>query len=419
MSVRIARDIHLNKLIRSKHNGMIKVITGVRRCGKSYLLFKLFCEHLKSCGVFEDHIIKINLEDRRNKSLRNPDALLAYIDSKMKDGAMYYILLDEIQLVEEFEDVLNSYLTVPNADVYVTGSNSKFLSTDVITEFRGRGYEIHIAPLCFREFYSVFNGTREQAFAEYSTYGGLPIVALSETHEEKSNYLKSLFETTYITDIKERYRIKNDAELGELIDILSSSIGCLTNAKKLADTFKTVKNVNISHNTIKNYLQILQEAFLVTKANRYDVKGKNYIATPSKFYFTDLGLRNARINFRQVEVTHLMENIIYNELLLCGMDVDVGVVTINEKNISGAYQRKQLEVDFVCNRGSKRYYIQSAYRLASEEKLTQELKSLRNIDDYFTKIVITDEPILPHHNEEGIMFMNIYDFLLNPDRFIQ
>jgi len=419
MAVKINRDIHLNKLIRSKHNGMIKVITGIRRCGKSYLLFNLFSEHLKSCGIDDSHIIKVNLEDRRNSSLRNPDALLAHIDGQMKDKGMYYILLDEIQMVAEFEDVLNSYLSVPNADVYVTGSNSRFLSTDVITEFRGRGYEIHIVPLSFREYCSVYGGTREQAFANYSTYGGLPIVALLETHEEKSNYLKTLLDTTYITDIKERYKIKNDMELEELIDILSSSIGGLTNTKKLADTFQSVKGVKISHHTIKNYLQILQEAFLVTRAYRYDVKGKSYIATPSKFYFTDLGLRNARLNFRQVEVTHLMENIVYNELLLRGMDVDIGVVTINEKNANGTYQRKQLEVDFVCNQGSKRYYIQSAYHLSSEEKMAQELKSLRNIDDNFTKIVITDDPILPHHNEDGIMLMNIYDFLLDPKSFVQ
>lgn len=419
MAVGIKRDIHLSKLIRSKHNGMIKVVTGIRRCGKSYLLFNLFCEHLKLNGVDDKHIIKINLEDRRNAALRNPDTLLSHIDSQMTDDGMYYILLDEIQMVSEFEDVLNSYLSVPNADVYVTGSNSKFLSSDVITEFRGRGYEIHIAPLSFSEFYSVYNRTKEEAFAEYSTYGGLPAVALSETHEEKSNYLKTLFATTYVKDIKERYKIKNDDELEELIDILSSSIGGLTNPKKLADTFLSLEGVKISHHTIKSYLQILQEAFLITKANRYDVKGKSYIASPSKYYFTDLGLRNARLNFRQVELAHLMENMIYNELLLRGMDVDVGVVTINEKNDVGVYQRKQLEVDFVCNQGSRRYYIQSAYRLPSEEKIQQELKSLLNIGDSFTKIVVTNEPILPHHNEDGIVFVNIYDFLLNPNSIVQ
>lgn len=419
MAVEIKRDIHLSKLIRSKHNGMIKVVTGIRRCGKSYLLFNLFCEHLKSVGIDDNHIIKVNLEDRRNATLRNPDALLAYIDSQITDAGMHYILLDEIQMVPEFEDVLNSYLSVPNADVYVTGSNSKFLSSDVITEFRGRGYEIHIAPLSFSEFYSAYNGTKEGAFAEYSTYGGLPAVALCETHEEKSNYLKTLFSTTYIKDIKERYKIKNDDELEELIDILSSSIGGLINPKKLSDTFLSLKGTKISHHTIKSYLQILQEAFLITRADRYDVKGKSYIATPSKYYFTDLGLRNARLNFRQVEVAHLMENMIYNELLLRGMDVDVGVITVNEKDATGVYQRKQLEVDFVCNQGSRRYYIQSAYRLPSDEKIQQELKSLLNISDNFKKIVVTDEPILPHHNDDGIIFVNIYDFLLNPSSLIQ
>lgn len=418
MAVKINRDIHLNKLIRSKHNGMIKVITGIRRCGKSFLLFNLFYEHLKSCDIDDKHIIKINLEDRHNAALRNPDALLAYIDNRMSDEKMYYILLDEIQTVAEFEDVLNSYLSRRNADVYVTGSNSKFLSTDVITEFRGRGYEIHIAPLCFSEFYSTYNGSIEQAFAEYSTYGGMPVIALMGTHEEKSNYLKTLFATTYITDIKERYKIKNDDYLEELIDILASSVGGLTNAKKISDTFRSVESANISHHTIQNYLQILQEAFLITRADRYDVKGKNYIATPSKYYFTDPGLRNARLNFRQVEVTHFMENIIYNELLMRGMDTDVGVVTVNEKNAKGLYQRKQLEVDFVCNQGSHRYYIQSAYRLPSEEKLRQELKPLQSIDDSFTKIVIVGEPILMHRNDDGIIFINIYDFLLKPENVL-
>ena len=411
----IKRDIYLNKLIASKHNGMIKVVTGMRRCGKSYLLFKLFYDHLKAFGVDDEHIIKIDLEDRRNKMLRNPDVLLAHIDERMKSNDMYYIILDEVQHVNEFEDVLNSYLKVSNADVYVTGSNSKFLSKDVVTEFRGRGDEIRMAPLCFREFMLVYNGTREQALEEYLTYGGLPkLIDLTED-AKKMEYLEGLFEKTYLTDIKERYNIKNDAELEELIDIIASSIGGLTNPTKLGNTFKTVKKTSISVNTIKSYLDILQDAFLVEKSIRYDIKGKKYIDTPAKYYFSDLGLRNARINFRQYEVTHLMENLIYNELRLRGMTVDVGIVVINTKNEEGKSQRKQLEVDFVCNQGSKRYYIQSALRLPTEEKRDQELRSLKNIDDSFQKFIITEDPIKRYQDNNGVIFMNIYEFLMDGD----
>ena len=312
----IKRDIHLKKLIDSKHNGMIKVVTGVRRCGKSYLLFNLFCHHLKEAGIAADHIIKVDLEDRRNKELRDPDALLRYIDSHMTDQQMYYILLDEVQHVNEFEDVLNSYLKIENADVYVTGSNSRFLSTDVITEFRGRGDEIKIAPLCFREFMSVYQGTKEKGLEEYMLYGGLPKVLDYPTVERKIEYLKSLFKKTYLTDIKERYKIKNDDDLEELIDIVASSIGGLTNPSKLENTFQTVKHSNITHTTIKSYLDMLQDVFLIERSVRYDIKGRKYIDTPAKYYFSDLGLRNARINFRQYEETHLMENLIYNELRL-------------------------------------------------------------------------------------------------------
>ena len=348
----IKRDIHLKKLIDSKHNGMIKVVTGVRRCGKSYLLFNLFCQHLKEEGIADNHIIKVDLEDRRNKALRHPDALLDYIDSRMKDQQMYYILLDEVQHVNEFEDVLNSYLKIDNADVYVTGSNSRFLSTDVITEFRGRGDEIRIAPLSFREFMSVYQGTREKGLEEYMLYGGLPKIVEFTTVERKAEYLRGLFKKTYLTDIKERYKIKNDEDLEELIDIVASSIGGLTNPTKLENTFLTVKHSNISHTTIKAYLDMLQDAFLIEKSVRYDIKGRKYIDTPSKYYFSDLGLRNARINFRQNEETHLMENLIYNELRLRGMSVDVGIVVKNEKDINGVSVRKQLEVDFVCNSGA-------------------------------------------------------------------
>lgn len=409
----IERNIHLQKLIEGKHNGMIKVVTGIRRSGKSFLLFNLFVNHLKEQGVAPDHIIGIDLEDRRNKTLRDPDALLQFIDGRMKDDKMYYILIDEIQHVPEFEDVLNSYLKVENADVYVTGSNSKFLSKDVITEFRGRGDEIKIGPLTFREYMSVFEGTREAAFEEYLIYGGLPKVALLTDRKKKVSYLKGLFEKVYLTDIKERYKIKNDDDLSELIDVLASSIGGLTNPSKLENTFATVKHSNITHQTLKSYLDILQEVYLVEKTVRYDIKGRRYIDTPSKFYFTDLGLRNARIGFRQFEVTHLMENLIYNELRARGMEVDVGVVTQNVKDENGVSVRKQLEVDFVCNQGSKRYYIQSALRLPTEEKREQELRSLKLIDDNFQKFVITEDPISMYQDNNGVVFMNVYEFLLN------
>ena len=409
----IERNIHLQKLIEGKHNGMIKVVTGIRRSGKSFLLFNLFVNHLKEIGVTPDHIIGIDLEDRRNKSLRDPDALLQFIDGKMKDDNMYYILIDEIQHVPEFEDVLNSYLKVENADVYVTGSNSKFLSKDVITEFRGRGDEIKIGPLTFREYMSVFEGTREAAFEEYLIYGGLPKVALLTDRKKKVSYLKGLFAKVYLTDIKERYKIKNDDDLSELIDVLASSIGGLTNPTKLENTFTTVKHSNITHQTLKSYLDILQEVYLVEKSVRYDIKGRRYIDTPSKFYFTDLGLRNARIGFRQFEITHLMENLIYNELRARGMEVDVGVVTQNVKDENVVSVRKQLEVDFVCNQGSKRYYIQSALRLPTEEKREQELRSLKLIDDNFQKFVITEDPISIYQDNNGIVYMNIYEFLLN------
>jgi len=414
----IKRSIYLQKLIDSKHNGMIKVVTGMRRCGKSYLLFTLFFNHLKENGVEDSHIIQVDLEDRRNKALRDPDALLEYIDGKMTDSKMYYILLDEVQHVREFEDVLNSYLKVKNADVYVTGSNSKFLSKDVITEFRGRGDEIKIAPLCFREFMSVYEGSREQALEEYLTYGGLPKLVTITGKEKKIEYLKGLFTKTYLTDIKERYKIKNDSDLEELIDVIASSIGGLMNPTKIENTFATVKHSRISHNTIKNYLDILQDVFLIEKSIRYDIKGRKYIDTPAKYYFSDIGLRNAHINFRQYEITHLMENLIYNELRLRGLAVDVGVVVINTKDENGISQRKQLEVDFVCNQGSKRCYIQSALRLPTEEKREQELRSLKNIDDSFQKFVITEDPIKKYQDDNGIVFMNIYEFLLDENSLL-
>lgn len=410
----VNRDIYLQKLIRSKHNGMIKVITGVRRCGKSYLLFNLFCEHLKASGVDDEHIIKVDLEDRRNKTLCDPDKLLEYIDSRLTDDGQYYILLDEIQKVDEFEDVLNSYLKMQNVDVYVTGSNSKLLSKDIITEFRARGYEIKVRPLCFREYMSVYQGpSREQALLEYMTYGGLPQTLTMESAEEKEDYLKSLFTSTYIRDIKERYKIVNDADLEELIDVMASSIGGLTNPLKLQNTFKTVKQSSITFDTIKRYLDIMQDAFLIEKSVRYDIKGRKYIDTPAKYYFEDLGLRNARLNFRQIEETHLMENLLYNELRLRGLSVDVGQVVYNYKDEEGKSQRKVLEVDFVCNRGGKRYYIQSALSLPTPEKVEQELNSLLRIDDNFQKMIIVGGMTPTHINDNGIIIMNIYDFLLN------
>ena len=411
----IKRDLYLQQLIDRRHNGMIKVVTGVRRCGKSYLVFNLFNDYLKSQCVDDKHIIKVNLENRRNKKFRNPDALLEYIDAQLIDQDMYYILLDEVQLVDEFEDVLNSYLDVPNADVYVTGSNARFLSKDVITEFRGRGDEVKIYPLSFAEFMSAFGGSNQLGLDEYMTFGGLPLILSYKTEEQKSAYLKNLFEETYIKDIKERYNIRHEEEFEELLNIISSSIGSLTNPTKLSKTFQSVKHVTVNPETIKYYLEYLCDSFLVSKAMRYDVKGKKYIDTPYKYYFTDMGLRNARINFRQDEKTHLMENVIYNELLIRGFNVDVGVVPVVTRDANGKQVRTQLEIDFVCNQGSKRYYIQSAFRMNDEEKQQNEQAPLTKVNDSFKKIIITGEEGLIHRNEQGITTMSIYDFLLNPN----
>jgi predicted AAA+ superfamily ATPase len=412
----IKRDIYLNKLVARKHNGMIKVITGMRRSGKSYLLFTLFCSHLKSEGVDDRHTIKIDLEDRRNKELRDPDKLLAYIDSQLVDSRMYYILLDEVQLVHEFEDVLNSFLKIDNVDVYATGSNAKFLSKDIITAFRGRGDEVKVHPLCFREFISATPGKkREEALLEYMTYGGLPQIVSMETAGQKEDYLKGLFTHTYLKDIKERYNIKNDNDMEELIDVISSSIGGLTNPLKLQNTFKSVKGSSLSADTIKNYLDLLQDAFLIEKSARYDIKGKKYIDTPAKYYFEDLGLLNARLNFRQTEPTHLMENLLYNELRVRSLLVDVGEIIVNKKDANGVSQRKHLEVDFVCNRGFKRYYIQSALALPTQEKIDQEFNSLLRINDSFQKMVIVGGLAPTYQNDNGIIVMNIFDFLMNED----
>lgn len=413
--MKIGRDVYLNKLISKRHNGLIKVVTGMRRCGKSYLLFNLFKEYLVNEGVAENHIIEIAFDSFENKRYRDPEVLFPYIMEKMSDERMYYVLLDEVQMLDDFESVLNSLGRKQNVDVYVTGSNAKFLSKDIITEFRGRGDEVHMYPLTFGEFMSVYDGDKQEGWRDYVLFGGIPLVLGFETADQKSDFLKSLFEETYISDITGRNNIRNKAELEELLNILSSAIGSLTNPSKLSATFKSVKNKSISKDTIIKYIDYLRDSFLIDSAIRYDIKGKKYINTPSKYYFTDLGLRNARLNFRQVEETHVMENIIFNELKVRGYNVDVGVVVMNEVDKNGKKIRKQLEVDFVCNKGSKRFYIQSAYALPDKEKMEQEQRSLVNTGDGFKKIIITKDAVAPLYNEEGILVMSVYDFLLNPD----
>ena len=411
----INRDIYLNRLIASKHNGLIKIITGLRRCGKSYLLFKLFKEHLRNVGVDDNHIIQVDLEDRRNKNLRNPDVLLAHIDSKMKDNDMYYILLDEVQCVKDFEDVLNSYLKIENADIYVTGSNSKFLSTDIITEFRGRGTQICVHPLSFAEIMSVDQRHPIDVWNDYYTYGGLPLVLSLSTDEAKESYLKDLYAKVYLTDIKDRYSIRCDSELQELLQIIASTIGSPTNPSKLENTFKSVKNVTLSSKTINTYLSYLEDAFLIEKSIRYDIKGKKYINTLAKHYFTDMGIRNAILGFMQMEENHIMENVIYNELRIRGYSVDVGMVETRPLNSEGKRIRKQYEVDFVANRGSQRYYIQSAFIMPTDSKERQESNSLLNIDDAFKKIIIVKDYIKPKRNQLGIITIGLIDFLLKPE----
>ena len=407
----IKRDNYLAKLIDRQHNGLVKVITGIRRSGKSYLLFELFYNYLKEQGIDDNHIIKIAFDDRANKKYRDPDELYNYISSLIVDEEQYYVLLDEVQFVDEFEDVLNSFLHIKNVDTYVTGSNAKFLSKDIITEFRGRGDEIHISPLSFKEFFSVYEGTKEEAWNEYCLYGGLPKVLEYNSDEDKVAYLKNIFEETYIMDIKERHKIRNNVELAELLDILSSSIGSLTNPKKLADTFKSVKQISIHSDTINKYLEYLTDSYLISHSKRYDIKGKKYINTPSKYYFVDIGLRNARLNFRQNEESHIMENIIYNELKIRGFNLDVGVVEYS-KAVDGKSVRVQAEVDFVCNKADKRYYIQSALTIPDKEKMLQEQNSLVRIGDSFKKIIIVKDAIKTHYNEDGVLILNLFDFLL-------
>lgn len=411
----IKRDHYLNKLIGHKKNGLVKIVTGIRRCGKSYLLFKLFRDHLISSGVKEDHIISVALDDYGNKRLLDPDELYRHVKNSITDDGDYYILLDEIQLVKDFESVVNGFLHINSADVYVTGSNSKFLSSDVVTEFRGRGDEIRVYPLNFSEFYSAYGGDFDSAWLMFCNYGGMPLCLSMQTQEDKGKYLTNLFETTYLADIINRNNLRGNAEINELTDILASSIGSLTNPLKLSAAFGSTKRVKLSAGTISVYLGYLQDAFLIEKALRFDIKGKKYINTPAKYYFVDMGLRNARFSFRQQEYTHIMENVIYNELRARGYSVDVGVVeTVGKEN--GVSLRKSLEVDFVVNSGDRRYYIQSAYNIPSEEKLKREQASLLSINDAFRKLIIVDRPILSGYNEQGIIMLPLKDFLLDPEK---
>ena len=411
----IKRDSYLEQLKIRKDNGMIKIITGIRRCGKSFLLFVLFKKYLLESGVDHDHIIEIALDGIENEELRDPKKCYRYIKDAMKDEQKYYLLLDEVQFMPRFEEVLNSLLRIGNIDVYVTGSNSKFLSSDIVTEFRGRGDEIRIYPLSFAEFYAVFDGDFDDAWEEYMIYGGLPQVVKFSVERQKAEYFKNIFNNVYIKDVVERNRIQNVDEINTLVDILASGIGAPTNPTKISNTFKSERGINYSNKTISNHIDYLAEAFLISKAERYDIKGRKYVGANRKYYFSDIGLRNARLNFRQQEPTHIMENIVYNELLIRGYNVDVGIVDVFAKSSEGKKVHKQLEVDFVVNQGSQRYYIQVAYDMTSEEKQTQELNSLRNIPDSFKKLVIVNGTKKPWRNEEGFVIMGMKYFLLNAD----
>lgn len=411
----IKRDSYLEQLKIRKDNGMIKIITGIRRCGKSYLLFVLYKKYLLESGVDNDHIIEIALDGIENEGLREPKICYQYIKDSMKDEQKYYLLLDEVQFMPRFEEVLNSLLRISNIDVYVTGSNSKFLSSDIVTEFRGRGDEVRIYPLSFAEFYATFDGDYDDAWEEYMVYGGLPQVAQFSTERQKAEYLKNIFNNVYIKDVVERNRIQNVDEIGTLVDILASAIGSPTNPTKISNTFKSERGINYSNKTISNHIDYLAEAFLISKAERYDIKGRKYVGANLKYYFSDIGLRNARLNFRQQEPTHIMENIVYNELLIRGYNVDVGVVDVLKKNSEGKRVHKQLEVDFVVNQGNQRYYIQVAYDMTSEEKQEQEFNSFRNIPDSFKKIIIVNGSKKPWINDEGFVIMGMKYFLLNAD----
>lgn len=410
----IKRDFYLNQLIKKDGNGQIKIITGIRRCGKSYLLKKIFYKYLLQNND-KDHIIYIPLDIKANEPLLDGNKFIEYVNSLIKDNKKYYLLLDEIQMMDDFVPVLNTYLYEDNIEVYVTGSNAKLLSRDVVTEFRGRGDEIHVYPLSFKEYLDAFDGDQYQAYEQYSIYGGLPYTLAFETDNERSKYLKDLFEETYIRDIIERNNVTNVEELNELLNIISSQIGSLTNPFNLQNTFKSKKNVTLSDKTISNYLDYFIDAFLITKAQRYDIKGKNYINTPYKYYFEDIGLRNARLNFRQIDKGHTMENIVYNELLRRGYNVDVGVVEVNETNEKGIHIKPKYEVDFVCNQGNKRIYVQSAFEMQDSVKEKQERKSLLNINDSFKKVIILGDVSKPRMDDNGIITMGIFYFLLNED----
>lgn len=427
--MQIERNVYLNKLIARKHNGFVKVITGIRRCGKSYLLNTLFYQHLLESGIEDSHIIRFAFDSAQNlmligedlmeieegKRKVDPEKFMTYINDKIVDDGMYYLLLDEVQNLGYFEAVLNGYLRKDNVDVYVTGSNSKFLSSDIITEFAGRGDEVHVLPLSFSEFFSVYDGSKEEAFDDYMVYGGLPSVALMQTEEQKVAYLTTQITNVYLRDIVKRYNLQSDEDIGELLDILASGISTLVNPRKLAGTFKSVKGSTISEVTVAKYIGHMAESFLISKAKRYDVKGKHYIDTPFKVYFEDIGLRNARLNFRQIEPSHIMENIIYNELRARNYSVDVGVVEINERQESGHYVRKQTEIDFIAGKGSQKYYIQSALSLDLETKLQQEIRPLTNTGDSFKKIVVVKDNILPSRDENGILTLGLKQFLTEPN----
>jgi predicted AAA+ superfamily ATPase len=415
--MRINRDKYLNELISKMHNKMIKIITGIRRCGKSYLLNEIFFDYLISSGVNENHIIRISLEDLENEYLTDAYVLNNHVKSLIKDDQMYYLIVDEIQQANRFVPLLNGWLKIKNLDVYVSGSNSRFLSKDVITEFRGRGDEIYVSPLTFKEYYDARGKDFDDAWNEYIIYGGMPFVLERRTNEQKSKYLKDLFNEIYIKDIKERYGIRNDSQLETLLNIISSSIGSLTNPSKIEHTFKSVKQETLSRNTIESYLDILEDTFLIKKTNRYDIKGRKYINTPSKYYFVDMGLRNARLNFRQLEDTHMMENIIYNELIQRGYNVDIGVVEVSEKNENGNYVRKSLEIDFVANMSNDKIYVQSAYHLPSPEKVKQEIRPFLNVDDSFRKFIIVRDNIDVRKDDYGITTIGLKHFLLNDDPF--
>lgn len=411
----IPRDKYLQQLIAAEGNGMVKIVTGIRRSGKSFLLMTLFHQHLIGQGVQENHIIEISLDNRKNKRLRDPDMLLDHIDSRVQtDGLIHYVILDEVQLVDDFVEVLLSLMQDKRLDVYVSGSNSKFLSKDVVTEFRGRGDEIHLYPLSFSEYYAAAGGDRRDAWKDYYTYGGLPQVLLTEDEEKKANYLTDLYELTYLKDIVERNHLRNVEGLRTLIRILASSIGSPTNPKRIANTFQSAEDIRIKDSTIRDYLGYLQDAFLIEEALRYDVKGRKYIGTETKYYFADMGIRAAILNLRQQEETHIMENIIYNELRMRGYRVDVGMVETWTTNAENKTMRLPLEIDFVVNKGAERIYIQSAYRMPNEEKEKQEKRSLLSANDNFRKIIITYDDIKQKTDEQGIVTISLLDFLLNP-----